>query len=90
MDKFLPARAERKFGGLQEGFARVCCLDCGKEFFVAFSCKQRCCCPSCDQKRALLLGVRLTEEVFAPVGRRQWVLTMPKRLRLFFRNNRRQ
>ena len=83
MDKFL------KCGDLREGFARIRCPDCCKEFFVAFSCKQRCCCPSCDQKRALLLGMRLTEEVFAPVGHRQWVLTMPKRLRIFFRNDRR-
>ena len=49
----------------------------------------RDCCPSCDQKRALLLGIRLAKEVFAPVGPRQWVLTMPKRLRIFFRNDRR-
>ena len=84
MDNFLPACAHRKCGDLREGFARVRCPDCGKEFFVAFSCKQRCCCPSCDQKRALLPGMRLTEEVFAPVGHRQWVLTMPKRLRLIF------
>ena len=83
MDKFL------KCGDLREGFARVRCPDCCKEFFVAFSCKQRCCCPSCDQKRALLLGMRLAEEVFAPVGHRQPVLTMPKRLRILFRTNRR-
>ena len=76
IDKFL------KCGDLREGFARVRCPDCGKEFFVAFSCRQRCCCPSCDQKRALLLGMRLAEEVFAPVSHRQWVLTIPKRLRI--------
>ncbi len=81
IDKFL------KCGDLREGFARVRCPDCGKEFFVAFSCRQRCCCP--DQKRALLLGMRLAEEVFAPVSHRQWVLTMPKRLRIFFRYDRR-
>ena len=50
-----------KCGDLREGFVRVRCPDCGKEFFVAFSCRQRCCCPSCDQKRALLLGMRLAE-----------------------------
>jgi len=78
----------RKCGDLQEGFARVRCPDCGKEFFVAFSCRQRCCCPSCDQKRSLLLGIRLAEEAVAPVSHRQWVLTMPKRLRIFFRYDR--
>jgi len=62
-----------KCGDLKEGFARVLCPDCGKEFFVAFSCRQGCCCccPSCDQKRALLLGMRLVEQVFAPVSHRQ-------------------
>jgi len=30
-----------KCGDLREGFARVRCPDCGHEFFVAFSCKQR-------------------------------------------------
>jgi hypothetical protein len=34
-------------GGLQQGFARVRCPDCGHEFFVAFSCRGRCFCPSC-------------------------------------------
>jgi hypothetical protein len=33
-------------GDLQEGFARVRCVDCAEELFVAFSCKQRCLCPS--------------------------------------------
>ena len=55
---------------------------------MAFSCRQRGACPSCSQKRALLLGHRLREEVLAPVPHRQWVLTIPKRLRLFFRYDR--
>jgi hypothetical protein len=33
--------------------------------------------------------MRLAEEVLAPVSHRQWVLTMPKRLRIFFRYDRR-
>lgn len=74
-----------KCGDLNEGFARVRCPDCGSEFFVAFSCRQRCCCPSCDQKRALLLGHRITEEIVFPVPHRQWVFTIPKRLRIYFR-----
>ena len=56
---------------------------------MAFSCRQRCCCPSCDQKHALLPGHRLAEEVFAAVPHRQWVLTTPKRLRIYFRYDRR-
>jgi hypothetical protein len=49
--------------------------------FVAFSCKQRCTCPSCHQKRALLTALHVAEEVCSPVAHRQVVLTIPKRLR---------
>jgi len=79
IDKFL------KCGDLRHGFARVRCPKCNEEFFVAFSCKQRGCCPSCDQKRALVLGHRLRNEVLADVPHRQWVFTIPKRLRVYFR-----
>jgi ribosomal protein S27E len=56
-----------KCGDLREGFARVRCPDCRHEFFVAFSCKQRCVCPSCHQKRSLTTAQRIAEEVSAPV-----------------------
>jgi ribosomal protein S27E len=77
-----------KCGDLREGFARVRCPDCRHEFFVAFSCKQRCVCPSCHQKRSLTTALRIAEEVSAPVPHRQFVFTMPKRFRLYFRYNR--
>jgi ribosomal protein S27E len=69
-----------KCGDLHEGFARVRCPDCHHEMFVAFSCKQRCTCPSCHQKRALLTAIHVAEDVCAPVAHRQVVLTIPKRL----------
>jgi ribosomal protein S27E len=83
VDKFV------KCGDLREGFARVRCPDCGHELFVAFSCRQRACCPSCGQKRALMLAERLSGESLAPVPHRQWVFTIPKRLRIYFRYDRR-
>ena len=61
-----------KCGDLQEGFARVRCRDCHHEMFVAFSCKQRCTCPSCHQKRTLLTAMHRpslrsgAREEFAP------------------------
>jgi len=82
LEKFL------KCGDVKEGFARVRCPNCHDEFFVAFSCRQRSACPSCSQKRALLLAHRLKNEVLAPVPHRQWVFTIPKRLRIFFRYDR--
>ena len=75
-------------GDLHEGFARVRCPDCRHEMFVAFSCKQRCTCPSCHQKRTLLTARHVAEEVCLPVAHRQVVLTIPKRLRLHTRFDR--
>jgi hypothetical protein len=42
----------------------------------------------CDQKRSLLLALRLKDEVLAVVPHRQWVFTIPKRLRVYFRYDR--
>ena len=80
-DKFI------KCGDLREGFARVRCDDCGHDLFVSFSCKVRCFCPSCHQKRILELSMHVREEVFAEVPHRQFVFTIPKRLRIYFRFN---
>jgi hypothetical protein len=51
-------------------------------------CKQRCTCPSCHQKRALLTSIHVAQDVCAPVPHRQVVLTIPKRLRLHTRFDR--
>ncbi len=53
-----------------------------------YSCKQRCTCPSCHQKRALLTAIHVAEEVCFPVAHRQVVFTIPKRLRLHARFDR--
>jgi len=52
--------------------------------FAAFSCRGRCVCPSCHQKRALEKAVWVAEEVCAEVAHRQFVFTIPKRLRIYF------
>ena len=77
-----------KCGDLQEGFARVRCPNCKHEMFVAFSCKQRCTCPSCHQKRTLLTAQHVSEDVCSPVAHRQVVLTIPRRLRVHTRFDR--
>jgi hypothetical protein len=77
-----------KCGDLREGFARVRCDGCGHNIFVSFSCKVRCFCPSCHQKRILEFSMHVREDVFANVPHRQFVLTIPKRLRIYFRFNR--
>ncbi|MFQ5720844.1 MAG: transposase, partial [Acidobacteriota bacterium] len=86
------AEAVEKFltcGDLHEGFARIRCPNCHHEMFVAFSCRRRCLCPSCHQKRALMMAADIAEDLCEPVPHRQFVFTIPKRLRIFFRFDRR-
>jgi hypothetical protein len=83
VDKFLAC------GDLHEGFARIRCPRCRHEFFVAFSCRRRCLCPSCHQKRALVIAHHIARDVCGAVAHRQFVFTIPKRLRIFFRYDRR-
>lgn len=71
------------------GFARIRCPDCRHEMFVAFSCQQCCLCPSCHQKRTLLAAETITHAVCATVPHRQLAFTIPQRLRLYCRFDRR-
>jgi len=71
-------------GDLHFGFARVKCKDCGHEFLLPFSCKRRHFCPSCHQKRVVEFGEWLCTEVLKYVPHRQWVFSIPKRLRIYF------
>lgn len=77
-------------GDLSKGFARVECTKCQERYLVAFSCKRRWFCPSCHQKKVLQFGEFITQTVAHPVPHRQYVLTMPKMLRVYFRHNREQ
>lgn len=65
------------------GVVRFLCGSCGKDLFVPFSCKKRGACPSCDAKRSTVTTSRTLEELLPRVPYRQWVLTVPKRLRYF-------
>jgi hypothetical protein len=62
---------------------------CGHDYFRPFSCKGFYLCPSCSQKRTLLFAEHLTNEVLLDLPHRQFVFTMPKALRPFFRHDRR-
>jgi hypothetical protein len=86
------SRVVEKFlacGDLTKGFARVRCDTCRHEYLLAFSCKGRYFCPSCHQKRVLQFGTWVAEDVLAPVPHRQYVFTVPKMLRIYFRKDRR-
>jgi len=76
-------RAYLDCGILARGFARARCASCGHEIVVAFSCCGRGACPSCGTKRMVQVSSRLVDEVFPMLPVRQWVLSLPKRLRFF-------
>jgi hypothetical protein len=85
----VPSWVERDFrsylrcGILGHGFARLRCTDCGHDRLLAFSCKGRGVCPSCNARRMAEVAVHLTDAVIPHLPTRQWVLSVPKRLRPF-------
>ena len=68
-------------GWLAGGFARLRCDDCGLDRLVPFSCKGRALCPSCGGRRMAERAAHLVDHVFPDVPVRQWVLSLPYRLR---------
>ena len=83
----LPRFVEAEFrdflrcGSLAGGFARFQCGACGLDRLVAFSCKGRGFCPSCGGRRMTERAAHLVDHVFPDVPVRQWVLSLPYRLR---------
>jgi len=83
----LPRFVEQEFrdfltcGVLAHGFARLRCDTCAFERLVPFSCKGRGFCPSCGGRRMTERAARLVDGVLPHVPVRQWVLSLPHRLR---------
>jgi hypothetical protein len=83
----LPAFVEREFrefltcGVFEHGLARFRCEGCAREHLLPFSCKGRAFCPSCGGRRMTERAAHLVDAVLPRVPVRQWVLTMPYRLR---------
>ncbi|MBK8636845.1 MAG: transposase zinc-binding domain-containing protein [Chromatiaceae bacterium] len=50
---------------------------------MAFSYKGRGACPSCNARRMAETAAHLVDQVFPPLPVRQWVLSVPKRLRWY-------
>jgi hypothetical protein len=68
-------------GWLAGGFARFRCTRCRAERLVAFSCKGRGFCPSCGGRRMTERAARLVDHVWPDAPVRQWVLSLPPRVR---------
>jgi len=79
-------------GDYRRGVARIKCTnpDCGLEYFRPFSCSVLHLCPSCSQKRTLRLGEYMNEQLQLRLPHKQFVFTLPKVLRVFFRHDKRR
>jgi hypothetical protein len=75
-------------GRLQGGFARIRCPKCRKEHLLAFSCRTRNFCSSCQAKRAVLFAEKLAADILAPVPHRHWTFSIPRVLRGLFERER--
>src|SRR6266849_748041 len=84
LPRFVVGEFERYLacGILAHGFALVRCAACGDELLVAFSCKGRGFCPSCTSRRMHDTAAHLVDRVLPDVPYRQWVLSLPRRVRL--------
>jgi len=86
------ARSVEEFlscGRLQGGFARIRCPKCHAEHLLAFSCRTRNFCSSCQAKRSVLFAEKLTSEILAPVPHRHWTFSIPRVLRGLIERDRR-
>ena len=79
-DKFLEC------GILRYGCGRAHCTnaECNHLELIPFSCKQRCLCPSCDAKRAVLFAEKVEHEILLKLPHHHVVFTLPKRVRCYF------
>ena len=80
-------RSFLKCGILAYGFARAHCDGCGHDSLIAFSCKGRGVCPSCNTRHMAQIAAHLVDNVFPKLPVRQWVLSFPKRIRYFLHHN---
>ena len=75
-------------GLLRHGFARLKCAQCPHQAVLAFSCKTRCFCPSCQAKQAAAFLEQALEEVLEEVDHRLLVWTISRVLRPAFYKDR--
>lgn len=65
------------------GWSSASCPDCGHDFLIAFRCKERGRCPSCNARRIAQTAAHPVDHVFPPLPVHQWVMSVPKRLRWY-------
>ena len=65
-------RAYLRCGILAHGFARLRCEDCRHERLLAYSCRGRGICPSCNTRRMAEVAAHITDRVLPHVPVRHW------------------
>jgi hypothetical protein len=91
--KAIPSHIDKEFqqyiqcGILAHGFACAHCHDCHQDFLIAFSCKGRGICPSCNTRRMVETAAHLIENLMPAVSMRQWVISFPKRIRHYLQTD---
>lgn len=68
-------------GILAKGFACAHCEGCCKDFLIAYSCKTRGICPSCNQRAMVQTAAHMMDSVLPRVPFRQFVISFPLRIR---------
>ena len=81
-------RQQRRRRAVQSLHLRIRCDKCRKEHLLAFSCRTRNFCSSCQAKRSVLFAEKLMGEILAPVPHRHWTFSIPRVLRGLFERER--
>jgi len=81
--------ADRSWGRLEGGFARIRCPNCWAEHLLVFTYRTRNRCSSCQAGRSALFAEHVVTEILAPVLHRHEVPTIPRVLRGLFQRERR-
>jgi hypothetical protein len=74
-------------GILAKGFACARCEDCRQEFLIAFSCKGRGICPSCNTRAMVETAAHLIDNILPHIPMRQWVMSFPMRIRHYLQTH---
>lgn len=74
-------------GILAKGFACAHCDDCRKDFLIAFSCKGRGICPSCNTRAMVETAAHLVENGLPRLPFRQFVISFPMRIRHYLQTH---
>ena len=89
----VPKYVEKEFqsylgcGILAKGFACARCEDCKQDFLIAFSCKGRGVCPSCNTRAMVATAANLIDNLIPQVPVRQFVMSFPLRIRHYLQTH---